>query len=505
MPYDGSAWIAFRRILRERSMSERTVAIIGGGLTGLSLAEAIHRKSRAAGVPIRAVVLEAESTVGGKIKTGHEEGFVVETGPHGFLDKEPLLLDLIGRLNLEPSVVRADEAARKRFVVRKGKLRLLPSSPLSFLVSDALPWWSRLRVLLEPWSRRSEDVEESVLQFASRRIGTEAAEVLVDAMVTGIYGGDPKQLSLRAAFPRMFELESRYGSLIRAQIALARESRSRNGLSPAPRAAAGAPAGTIHSFVRGLGALIAALAERAEIRTGFCASAIRIPNAGSDAKGASTFASERENFVVEGTGTAEAVRCHAVALTVPAYDTEVLLRPHAEEEARAIGTIPYAPVGVVVQAFRKKDIAPSLDGFGFLAPHREGRRVLGSLFASTIFPAHAPTGTVMLRTLLGGMRSPGVTLGDDEDLLRTAREELGVLIGLSKDARPILEKVIRWDRAIPQYVLGHLGRVAAAESLEARFPGLFISGNAFRGVAMASCVADANRSADRILDHFLRT
>ena len=294
-------------------VSERVVAVVGGGIAGLSTAEAIARKSQTAGTPVRVIVLEGEAVPGGKIATKNVGGFVVETGPHGFLDKEPIVFELIDRLGLRDALIAANPAAEKRFIVRAGRLCEVPMKPPAFLASKILPLSDKLRVLAEPFARARPPGDESVFDFAKRRIGRGAAEILVDAMVTGIYGGDPSALSLRSAFPRMDELERQYGSLIRAQIALAKGARS-------AKRAVGAPTGKLHSFRRGLGELIAALATRAETRTRSNVMTI----SKDDARG----------FVIEGEG--EAVRADAVVVAIPAYEVARIARsivPHTSRIA----------------------------------------------------------------------------------------------------------------------------------------------------------------------------
>jgi oxygen-dependent protoporphyrinogen oxidase len=460
----------------------RTIAIVGGGVSGLAAAETVVRSSEAAGAPIRPIVLEADSSPGGKIKSARHEGFVVETGPHGFLDKEPAVFELIDRLGIRASLIRANDAAERRFIVRAGRLRELPGSPAKFLVSDILPFMARMRVLGEPFSRSRPDREESIWEFAARRIGPGAADILVDAMVTGIFGGDPKKLSLASAFPRMFELESQYGSLVRAQLAIAKEKKR----AGAKAGTAGAPTGTLHSFKEGLGEIVGALASRVEVRTGFSASRIRV---------------DGQSFVIEGSG--EPVSADAVILTVPADTVRTLLAEHSESNAEEIGKIPYAAVSVVVQCFKPEDLEIS-SGFGFLAPHCESRKIMGTIFASSVFPAHAPEGTVMLRTMLGGARAPELAEGDDETLFSRARAELSALIGLNAAATPIFQRAIRWPSAIPQYTLGHASRVAAADAIEKQIPGLYMAGNAFRGIAMIASIADAQKVAQRSVEHLSR-
>lgn len=472
-------------------MSARRVAIVGGGISGLSIAEAVTRKAEAGGQPVEVIVLEADDAPGGKIRSSTEDGFVVETGPHGFLDKEPAVFALTDRLGLGQDLLRADEAAAKRYIVRAGKLRMVPMKPPQFLLSDILPLFAKLRVGMEPFAKSRPATEESVWQFAARRIGKTAADVLVDAMVTGIYGGDPKALSLKSAFPRMYELESKYGGLFKAQLAIAKEKKllAAQAGAPAPdlpKSAPGQPTGTLHSYRHGLGQLTGGLAERAQVRYGFSAEAI---------DKAATF----DMFRVR--GTQDAVEADAVVLTPPAFVSAKLLGPHAPEVSRHFEAVPYSDIAVVVHGFDAQEVGGTLDGFGFLAPHGEGRRILGSIYASSVFPVHVPDGRVMFRTLLGGSRNPEAAQGSDAELLARAKAELAALGCVPDSATPVLQKVIRWEKGIPQYTMGHAERVAAADAVESTIPGLFVSGNGFRGVAMLACVGDAQKVADRVVSY----
>lgn len=453
----------------------RTVAIVGGGITGLAVAEAVERKSESGGVPAKAIVLEAEDVAGGKIRSSREDGFVVDLGPHGFLDKEPLMFQLIERLGLNDSLISANEAAAKRYIVRADALREVPMSPPKFLTSKILPLSGKLRVLFEPFAKGPPGGDETVWNFAARRIGKQAADHLVDAMVTGIYGGDPKKLSLQSAFPRMVELERDYGGLIRAQIAIAKEKKQ----LPAN---AGQPSGTMHTFREGLGELTDELAARHEVRTGFSAGGV----------------DRGERYTVRGTG--DPVEADAVVLAIPAPATEALIGAHAPEIAKIAGGVPYAPIAVVVHGY-PRSAAPKLDGFGFLAPHVAARKILGSIWASSVFPVHVPEDTIMFRTMIGGARNAALASGDDQTIAALAKQELAELCGLDPSATPLLERIIRWPDAIPQYEVGHVDRVAAVDAVEERCPGLFVTGNAYRGVAMLTCVKDADRVADRVVAH----
>lgn len=471
-------------------MSERVVAIIGGGVSGLATAESVQRHALQAGLPTRILVLESESSPGGKIRTTKEAGFVVETGPHGFLDKEPKMFELIDRLGLRDRLVSANTSSARRYILRAGRLREVPMSPPAFLTSDILPLTGKLRVLFEPFMPGPPTDEESVRDFAARRIGRQAADVLVDAMVTGIYGGDPRRLSLRAAFPRMFELERDHGSLIRAQIAVAQQRREQKRLSAGTGAVVpeqrgtGAPAGTLHSFDEGLGVLIDALAARAEVRCGELVQGI-----------------ERVGPRYRVHARGEVLEADAVVSTVPAYVVEPLLAPHAPALAARLGRVPYVACSVVVHGFRQEDVGRSVEGFGFLVPGGEKRDVLGTIWASTVFPGHAPAGLVMFRSMLGGARRPDLAHVSDEELARRARAELNELMQVRPKATPVLERVIPWPKAIPQYEIGHGPKVEAADEVERACPGLFVSGNAYRGVAVLACVAQADLVGERVARH----
>lgn len=470
-------------------MSERRILVLGGGISGLATAEAIARHADRAGHPVRAIVLEGDRRPGGKIKTRYENGFVVESGPHGFLDKEPKMFALIDRLGIRDQVVAANTDSARRFIYRAGKLREVPMSPPAFLTSDILTLTGKLRCALEPFMPGPRKDEESVREFAARRIGAQAADVLVDAMVTGIYGGDPSKLSLKAAFPRMFELESAYGSLIKAQFAVAREKRQKRLEAGAEeivpeQQGTGAPAGTLHSFERGFATLIDALADRVDVQ---CDSA-----------------AERLEPVDEGWRVRvgnEWVYGDAVVSTLPAYTTANLVRRLKPDAADRIDEIPYVPCSVVVQCFKKEDVGRSTDGFGFLVPGNAGRAVLGTIWASTVFPEHGPDDQVMFRSMLGGARRTDLADASKDELAALARAELDDLMKVRPDATPTTQVVIPWARAIPQYNLGHAGRVEAAEAVEAAQPGLYLSGNAFKGVAVLACVAQADEVGQRVVEY----
>ncbi|MFO0968076.1 MAG: protoporphyrinogen oxidase [Gemmataceae bacterium] len=453
-----------------------SVVIVGAGVSGLSLA---YRLGQIAPV-LDITLLESDSRAGGKVWTLREQGFTVEMGPNGFLDSKPTTLQLTRDLGLDSHLVPAsDAAARKRFLFLNGRLSALPSGLWSFLSSPLLSWRGKLSLFLERFRRKPIPDDESIADFAARRTSREIADTFADALVTGIYAGDTTRLSLPACFPRLAALERQYGSVLKGLGAEARKRRQ------AARAEGKAPArpGKLWSLRQGLGALIEGLL--AQVR--------RPPLLGV---GVRRIAREGSRWLVEGEGR-ERWDADVVVLACPAFQQAAILSDVDPALAEEIGAIPYNRIAVVALGYREAD-APGLDGFGYIAPQRTGRDILGVQWCSSTYPGRAPAGTVLLRAMAGGWRRPEVAAWNDERLVASIRAELRVAQGI--EAAPVFQRIVRWDRAIPQYHVGHLARVARIERLAARHPGLFLGGNAYHGVALNDCTEQALLVAERIRD-----
>jgi oxygen-dependent protoporphyrinogen oxidase len=464
------------------------VVIVGGGISGLALAYRLER--RLPGLEV--LVLERQTRPGGAVFTERHDGFRVEAGPNGFLDTRPAALDLCRDLGLDDRLLAASAAAgRNRFVLLGGRLRALPTGLVSFLRSDVLSWRGKLALLAERFRpRRADGGDESVDAFARRRAGREVAETLADAFVTGIYAGDPRLLSLRASFPRLAAFERDYGSVLRGLAATRRRRRA----EAAAQGRAPPRAGRLWSFREGLSLLIQALRDNlrqppllgAGVRT-----VRRVPGPGARPAG----------WQVHGEG-GECWPADAVVLACPAFEQAAILADEDAELAGRIAAIPYNRVAVVAVGYRAGDVPRSVDGFGYLSPQRDRRDVLGVQWCSSIFPDRAPPGMVLLRALCGGWNRPDVVDWDEGRLLGAVRAELHQALAIR--AAPVFHKVVRWDRAIPQYHVGHLERVAWIEERAGRYPGLYLGGNAYRGVALTDCVEQAGLLADRVAAGFER-
>ncbi len=453
------------------------ILIIGGGISGLTLAYRLEQRLPAAEV----LVLEQQTRVGGTIETVSRAGYRVEAGPNGFLDTKPATVDLCREIGLGERLTPASEAAgRNRFLLLHGRLCRLPSGFLSFLTSDVLSWRAKLRLLTERFrSPCREPGDESIDAFARRRVGNEIAETLADAFVTGIHAGDPALLSVQAAFPRLAAFERVHGSVLRGFAQARRQRRAEAAArgEPAPRP------GKMWSFREGLGLLVATLRER--LRTP--------PWTGISVRAVVRASNESWQVRAEGRDTWTAA---AVVLACPAYQQAALLADLDTDLAQQIGAIPYNRVAVVGLGYRTADVPVSTEGFGYLSPQRCRRDVLGVQWCSSIFPDRAPPGCVLLRALCGGWHRPEIVDWDDERLLQAVRSELAQTMHIQ--APPVFHHIVRWHRAIPQYHLGHLDRVAAIEQRVSNHAGLFLGGNAYHGVAMNDCVEQASVLAERV-------
>jgi oxygen-dependent protoporphyrinogen oxidase len=447
------------------------VVAIGGGVSGLALAWRLQQA-----VPeVEITLLEKSDRCGGTVQTELHEGFRVETGPNGFLDTKTATLSLCRDLGLGEQLICASEAAdRNRYLFLDGRMRRLFSGLGSFLRTDLLSWRSKWALLTERFRRsRRQGADESIDAFARRRAGAEVAKVLADAIVTGIHAGDSTLLSMPAAFPRMAELEERYGSVMKGLVEAARqrraEARARGDVYRRP--------GKLWSFREGLQLLVDTLRDRLA----------RPPVLGVDVRRLEklrTSSDTQSGWVVCGAGQDRWI-ADAVVLACPAYEQATFLADIDQDLASDIDAIPYNRVGVVALGFRPSDVAFPLDGFGYLAPQHQRRDLLGVQWDSSIYPERAPPGLCLMRALFGGWNRGEMLDWDDEQVLRAVREELRLSLGMHGE--PVFHRIVRWDRAIPQYHVGHLERLGRIEARCQRHPGLFLGGNAYRGIALNDC------------------
>lgn len=452
------------------------VAVIGGGVTGLTAAWHLERAG------LRAVVFERSTRVGGAVGTLRRDGWLHELGPNSLLEGSPTVASFIEAAGLGPRRVYAAPEAQNRYIVRGGKLVPMPTSPGRFATTPLFSFGAKIKLLGEPFrARGAADADESVADFVVRRLGREFLDYAVNPFVGGVYAGDPRRLSVRHGFPKLRALEQEHGSLIRG--ALAR------------RNASGGPKGRMFTFPEGLEELPRSLAgQLAEpVRTGVKIRVVRRHD---------------ETWRIEYTaadGSAHSADFSAVICALPADALAGLGFegvPHAERLG-ALREIEHPAVVSVFTGYSRSDVAHPLDGFGALVPEVEQGKILGTLFSSTLFPGRAPEGHVALTSFVGGTRQPDVARLEDAELLQVVRTELGRLVGARGE--PAFVHLQRWPRAIPQYTIGYGRFKDAIASVEAGAPGLFIGGNCRDGISLANCLDSGHRLANAAQGAALRT
>ena len=448
------------------------VAIVGGGIAGLTAAYRLKQRG------VRVVVYEGGERVGGAIWTRRSEGYLAELGPNSLSTPSPAVRGLIAELGLEPSLVAASPAAKKRYVVRKNRLLPLPMSPQDFLTTRLLSNGAKLAVFGEPLVDTGDSpVEESIATFVRRRFNQEIVDYVANPFVAGIYAGDPEQLSVRHALPKLYGLERTHGSIIKAFGGMMR-ARKRDA-----DAAATAMAGGMVSFLSGLQELPDALARElhAEIRLKAPVTQLR-----SGPKGWTVGAAFQQAELYD-----------AVVYAAPAHCIdEIDLDFPAGDRVGTLASIGHPPVAVLVLGFRREDVAHPLDGFGFLVPEVERRHVLGVLFSSTLFPARAPDDHVTLTAFVGGVRNPDLAHADQPTITARVMDDLRALLGAKGE--PTFRAFHLWPKAIPQYDLSYGRFKDIMDEAERRNPGFALAGSYREGVALGEAIASGEEAAARV-------
>jgi oxygen-dependent protoporphyrinogen oxidase len=324
-------------------------------------------------------------------------------------------------------------------------------------------------------------VDESLGDFARRRLGPEALEKLLDPMVTGIFAGDPDRMSLRSCFPLIHDLERKYGGLVKGMISLQRERR-RTGEK---RGMSAGPGGVLMSFDAGVQTLTDVLADRLSegLHTGVAVENVRR----RDGKFLLSLVENSQRGEID---------TDALVLATPAYAAASALTGLDPEISEALNAIPYSPISVVALGYEQATLGNPLDGFGFLVPRLEKRKILGALWDSSVFPNRAPAGKALIRAMVGGVRNPELAALPPGRLVDLAREELAVTMGVT--AAPALARAFLHDKGIPQYLVGHGKVLERVEGRLAFFPGLYLNSNAYRGIALNDCVLQSRLTAERI-------
>jgi oxygen-dependent protoporphyrinogen oxidase len=476
----------------------QSIAILGGGISGLASAWHLRERARALGKPLTITLFEAAPRLGGVIRTSVENDCVLEHGPDSIIRIKPAGLALIRALGLESQIQDTRAEARHSFIARGNRLLpvpeglylLAPGRIWPFVRSPLISWPGKLRMLADLVIPRRDPKlgEESLAAFVRRRLGHEALERIAQPMVGGIYTADPEQLSLAATMPQFLDLERDYRSLILGL-------RARSKQQQAAASAAGPRYGLFMSLQGGLETLITTLVERlqqpdplVQVRL---VTGQRIDHAVQRDGGYDLLES------VDG-GAQQIHHADQLVVALPAHAAHHVLRTVDLVLASRLATVPYAGVATVNLAFPESAIPPVPEAAGFVVPAIEKRTVIACTFAHRKYADRAPQGTALLRAFVGGALHESVLDQDDATIIAAVRRDLQALTGIA--AEPLFAHVHRWPKAMAQHVIGHRDMLSFLRAREATIPGLALVGNGYEGVGIPDLIAQAERAANRLID-----
>jgi oxygen-dependent protoporphyrinogen oxidase len=462
------------------------IAIIGGGISGLSAAYVIEEKRRS-GTPVEYVLFESSPRLGGVMVTDHVDGCLVEAGPDSFLTEKPWAADLCGKIGLGDQLIGSNDSERKTYIVARGKLVVMPDGLMFMVPTKIMPtvfsplfsWRTKLRMAAEwfhPPHKASED--ETVAEMVKRHYGPEMVELLADPLLSGVYGGEASGLSVRAVLPRFADMESKHGSLGRGMLESRKQARKKMG------AAANLPARPLFTSLKdGMQQMVDALVARLDANSlktsSLVQSVIRQDNGWTVCAGY-----QSDQF-------------DAVIIATPAHAAADVLESTDENLARDLSEIQYSSSVTVTLGYDEKVRRSLPPGFGFLVPRSAGHRMLAATFVHNKFPHRAPENRALVRCFLGGARDEPILEMSEKEILEIVRGELRQIISLN--AEPLFARVYKWKSAMAQYSVGHLERLQRIEALRQKLPGLALAGNGYNGIGVPDCVRSGTEAAGKIL------
>jgi len=455
----------------------KTIVVIGAGISGLCVAHWLKKQG------VSVTVLEKDSEPGGTMKTVRDGDWLIETGPNSALETTPLFRQLFEELGISEQKVYADPASAKRYIVRHSRLNPLPMNPQQFLTSSLWSIGGKVRLLKEPFAGRARS-EESVADFVRRRLGREFLDYAVNPFIAGVYAGNPEDLSVQAALPKLYALEANYGGLMVGAFKSRQERKRRKEIAK-DRA-------KLFSFTDGMQTLPKALSAQLgnAVKLNATVNHIVPMRAGKFPVYTISYSQGGIDLTME---------ANAVVFSTPAYVTSHIIERIDPAMAATLESIAYPPVAEVFLGFNEEQLGRPLDGFGFLVPEVEKRRILGTIWSSALFEGRSPEGHAGLTSFIGGARQPELLTLNDEELLDVVLSELHALMGVT--GAPSYVRITRWDRAIPQYNLGYHKILSAIDRFEQNFQGAFICSNYRGGIAVGDCVMSAEKMVERVVQH----
>jgi len=455
-------------------MSSKKIVILGAGISGLATAYQLNKKG------FDVTVLEKKKESGGSMESVFENGFLFDRGPNSGLETTPLIGKIVEELGLQDQMVYANKKGNKRYILRNNQLYPLPMSPPAFLKTKLFSGAAKLRLMAEPFIGRSKDgYYQSIADFVKRRLGKEFLDYAINPFVAGVYAGKPEDLSVKSAFPKLYELEEKYGGLIVGTIKSMKERKQ--------RAEKSKQSAKMFSFKDGMQAFPCTIAKHLDGKV------ITFAEVNSLEKMGNGFKVNYKNG-----NTDESLECDAILSTIPAYVASEIFKPFDEKLSEHLNKIYYPPVLVLYLGYNEADIKQPLDGFGFLIPEKEKRSFLGAIWSSVLFPNRAPERQASFTLFIGGSRNPEIGSIDKEILFSKARNEFESIMKIS--GKPTFTTYRYWNKAIPQYNVGYIEHERYFEEFERNNPGIFLSGNYRGGISVGDCIKNSAEVTKKIIE-----
>ncbi len=456
-------------------MKNKKIVILGAGISGLATAWWLNKDG------FEVTLLEANDEPGGAMITRRENGYLVDYGPNSGLDTTPLISKLAEETGIKDEMIYANEESSKRYILKKGALHPLPMGPMAFLKTPLFSASAKLRVMAEPFIGKSDDgYYQSMADFVRRRLGHEFLDYAIDPFVSGVFAGDPEKLSVKSAFPKLYRLEEVYGGLVKGMIKGAKERKK--------RAEKSKQNAKMFSFINGMQSFPKAIANKLGEKVLTGAKVMEVTKNGTG-----------YNISYKRNGKNEEMKADILISAMPAHVSAEALKNIDSSLPDTFNSIYYPPVALLYLGYKKADISQPLDGFGYLIPSKEKRKFLGAIWSSVIFPERAPEDHASFTLFIGGARKPDLQKNFSDKMVDEVILEFNKIMRIDK--QPEFKTVKMWDKAIPQYNLGHIEFDRYFDKLENENPGLFLTGNYRGGISVGDCVKNSDLVYQKIKEY----
>ena len=469
-------------------MTDKKIVIIGGGISGLATAYSLEEIARKKGESISITLFEKNNRIGGNILTERTDGFLIEGGPDCFLSEKPWAIQLCERLGMGESLLRTNDEYRKTYILLNGHLHELPEGVILMIPTEIFPLLKsnlislsgKIRMGMELFIPKKESsADESLSQFVRRRLGQEALDKIAAPLVAGVHAEDPDTMSVKSRFPRFVQMEEEYGSLIKGMIAKRREMRRAGSKGNKPKYT------MFMTLKDGLSEMPATIVQNLKMTK------ILTNREVADVDKRDIFKISLKN--------GEVLDADTVVFATPSYETARLLTGINDSISALLNKIPYTSTATVSLAFKKESISNPMNGFGFLVPRQEKRRITGATWVSRKFSYRSPDDSVLIRCFIGGSHNEKLVFLNDKDMIEMVKGELRDIMGITSE--PLLTRIYRWEKAMPQYTIGHEERLSILDKKLSEYPGMFLTGSSYRGSGISECIKDGQLTAESVLKY----